>query len=174
MRDCTDEEITKEWLFLMCLTWNDRSHFFGIFCSGTGGGIGTSSVEPFLPRFSIEVGDVFVASSFAGSSFLMAVVVSVNLREHLTPITGGLGMTHQPHSKIYFSEDELETIFSFESKFTDRLISRQNSRLEFKKSFNFVNIDAYAKTPARLQTLMVSAHDNDGLHNDQRALSVLL
>ena len=50
--------------------------------------------------------------------------------------------------EIYFSEDELETIFSFESKSTDRLISRENSRLEFKESFNFGNIDAYAKTAA--------------------------
>src|SRR5258705_12209621 len=50
--------------------------------------------------------------------------------------------------EIYFSEDELETIFSFESKSIDRLISRENSRLEFKESFNFGNIDAYAKTAA--------------------------
>jgi hypothetical protein len=50
--------------------------------------------------------------------------------------------------EIYFSEDELETIFSFESKSTDRLISRENSKLEFKQSFSFGNTDAYAKTAA--------------------------
>lgn len=50
--------------------------------------------------------------------------------------------------EIYFAEDELDTIFSFESKSTDRLISRENSHLEFKEAFNFANIDAYAKTAA--------------------------
>jgi hypothetical protein len=47
-----------------------------------------------------------------------------------------------------FSEDALGRIFSFESTGGDRLISRENSRLEFKESFNLGSADEYAKTAA--------------------------
>lgn len=47
-----------------------------------------------------------------------------------------------------FSENELNRIFSFESKTSNRLISRENSRLEFKESFNLGSQDDYAKTAA--------------------------
>jgi predicted HTH transcriptional regulator len=48
--------------------------------------------------------------------------------------------------ELCFSQDELQKIFSFETKLSDRLTSRENGRLEFKESFNLANIDAYAKT----------------------------
>jgi hypothetical protein len=60
-------------------------HFFGIFASGTGGGIGPSSVEPFLPRFSISVGGAFLPGSFCGSAFGMADVLLGDSRKHTTP-----------------------------------------------------------------------------------------
>ena len=47
-----------------------------------------------------------------------------------------------------FSPDELLKIFSFESSSSERLISRENSRLEFKESFNLGSADEYAKTAA--------------------------
>jgi hypothetical protein len=53
-----------------------------------------------------------------------------------------------PLPGIQFSRDELERIFSFESSTSDHLISRENSRLEFKESFNLGSADEYAKTAA--------------------------
>jgi hypothetical protein len=47
-----------------------------------------------------------------------------------------------------FSPDELGRIFCFESSKSDHLISRENSRLEFKESFNLGSADEYAKTAA--------------------------
>jgi hypothetical protein len=47
-----------------------------------------------------------------------------------------------------FSQDVLARIFSFESSKSDHLISRENSRLEFKESFNLGSADEYAKTAA--------------------------
>ncbi len=46
--------------------------------------------------------------------------------------------------ELCFSQAELQKIFSFETKLSDRLTSRENGRLEFKESFNLANIDAYA------------------------------
>lgn len=51
------------------------------------------------------------------------------------------------HSRC-FLPDELSKIFSFESPSSDRLISRENSRLEFKESFSLGSADEYAKTGA--------------------------
>jgi Putative DNA-binding domain len=51
-------------------------------------------------------------------------------------------------SGFHFSEEALGRIFSFESSSSDRLISRENSRLEFKESFNLGSADEYAKTAA--------------------------
>ena len=51
-------------------------------------------------------------------------------------------------SGFHFSEEALGRIFSFESSGSDRLISRENSRLEFKESFNLGSADEYAKTAA--------------------------
>jgi hypothetical protein len=53
-----------------------------------------------------------------------------------------------PLSDPHFSESELGKIFSFESPTSDRLISRENSRLEFKETFNLGSADEYAKTAA--------------------------
>lgn len=47
---------------------------------------------------------------------------------------------------FFFTDDVLRKIFSFESELSDRLVSRENSRLEFKESFNLGSADDYAKT----------------------------
>jgi hypothetical protein len=51
-------------------------------------------------------------------------------------------------SGTYFTDDVLRKIFSFESEISDRLISRENSKLEFKEAFNLGSADEYAKTAA--------------------------
>jgi hypothetical protein len=51
-------------------------------------------------------------------------------------------------SEFHFSDEALGRIFCFESANSDRLISRENSRLEFKESFNLGSADEYAKTAA--------------------------
>jgi len=51
-------------------------------------------------------------------------------------------------SGFHFSDEALGRIFSFESADSDRLNSRENSRLEFKESFNLGSADEYAKTAA--------------------------
>jgi len=51
-------------------------------------------------------------------------------------------------SEFHFSDEALDRILSFESTNSDRLISRENSRLEFKESFNLGSADEYAKTAA--------------------------
>jgi predicted HTH transcriptional regulator len=51
-------------------------------------------------------------------------------------------------SDFPFADEALDRIFSFESAISDRLISRENSRLEFKESFNLGSADEYAKTAA--------------------------
>jgi hypothetical protein len=51
-----------------------------------------------------------------------------------------------PHS--HFAQVELDKIFSFESATSNRLISRENSRLEFKEAFNLGSADEYAKAAA--------------------------
>jgi hypothetical protein len=51
-------------------------------------------------------------------------------------------------SEFPFSDEALGRILSFESANSDRLISRENSRLEFKESFNLGSADEYAKTAA--------------------------
>ena len=51
-------------------------------------------------------------------------------------------------SEFHFSVEALARILSFESAVSDRLISRENSRLEFKESFNLGSADEYAKTAA--------------------------
>jgi len=51
-----------------------------------------------------------------------------------------------PHS--HFAQVELDRIFSFESATSNRLISRENSRLEFKETFNLGSADEYAKAAA--------------------------
>ena len=56
-----------------------------------------------------------------------------------------------PLSDPHFSESELGKIFSFESPTSDRLISRENSRLEFKETFNLGSADEYAKTAKQRQ-----------------------
>ncbi|AFL90492.1 putative transcriptional regulator with HTH domain [Terriglobus roseus DSM 18391] len=51
-------------------------------------------------------------------------------------------------SESAFTLDTLQRIFSFESEASDRLISRENTHLEFKESFNMGSADDYAKTAA--------------------------
>ena len=51
-------------------------------------------------------------------------------------------------SQSHFAESELDKIFSFESATSSRLISRENSRLEFKETFNLGSADEYAKAAA--------------------------
>jgi hypothetical protein len=58
-------------------------HFFGIFGSGTGGGIGPISVPPSFVRFIISFGGVFLSGSFAGSAFLM--LLSSRFEQYPTP-----------------------------------------------------------------------------------------
>jgi Putative DNA-binding domain len=61
------------------------------------------------------------------------------------------GLVGEPRMSLLgfqFSPDELGRIFSFESSKSDHLISRENSRLEFKESFNLGSADEYAKTAA--------------------------
>jgi hypothetical protein len=53
-----------------------------------------------------------------------------------------------PLPGFQFSRNELGRILSFESSTSDHLISRENSRLEFKESFNLGSADEYAKTAA--------------------------
>jgi len=52
------------------------------------------------------------------------------------------------NSESAFTEEVLRKIFSFESQLSDRLISRENGRLEFKEAFDLGSADKYAKTAA--------------------------
>jgi len=51
-------------------------------------------------------------------------------------------------TQSHFSQGELDKIFSFESASSNRLISRENGRLEFKEAFNLGSADEYAKAAA--------------------------
>lgn len=51
-------------------------------------------------------------------------------------------------SESPFTDEVLRKIFSFESALSDRLISRENGRLEFKEAFDLGSADKYAKTAA--------------------------
>ncbi|HEY1255028.1 MAG TPA: ATP-binding protein [Terracidiphilus sp.] len=53
-----------------------------------------------------------------------------------------------PTFESCFSEVELDRIFVFEARANKHLISRENSRLEFKETFNLGSADDYAKTAA--------------------------
>jgi hypothetical protein len=50
--------------------------------------------------------------------------------------------------EVFFAEELLKKIFSFESEVGLRLTSRENSRLEFKESFSLGSSDSYSKTGA--------------------------
>jgi hypothetical protein len=68
-------------------------HFFGIFGSGTGGGIGPISVPPSFVRFIISFGGVFLSGSFAGSAFLM--LLSSRFEQISYSLNSGSYMTDQ-------------------------------------------------------------------------------
>lgn len=52
------------------------------------------------------------------------------------------------HPSNPFTRDELNRIFAVSTKQPDRLISRENSRLEFKESFGFGSMGKYIRTAA--------------------------